>query len=105
MRPGDVSDIMFTSGTTGVSKGAVTSHERTLGVARAWARCAGLTARDRYLVVNPFFHTFGYKAGILACLVSGAALVPQGSFPPPISSAPRPAVPQGWALGPRASGL
>jgi len=80
VRPGDVSDIMFTSGTTGRSKGAVTSHERTLGVARAWARCAGLTARDRYLVVNPFFHTFGYKAGILACLVSGAALVPQAVF-------------------------
>ncbi len=71
---------MFTSGTTGRSKGAVTSHERTLGVARAWAECAGLTARDRYLVVNPFFHTFGYKAGILACLVSGAALVPQAVF-------------------------
>ena len=80
VRPGDVSDIMFTSGTTGRSKGAVTSHERTLGVARAWAECAGLTARDRYLVVNPFFHTFGYKAGILACLVSGAALVPQAVF-------------------------
>jgi acyl-CoA synthetase (AMP-forming)/AMP-acid ligase II len=80
VRPGDVSDIMFTSGTTGRSKGAVTSHERTLGVARAWAECAGLTARDRYLVVNPFFHTFGSKAGILACLVSGAALVPQAVF-------------------------
>jgi HIP---CoA ligase len=80
VRPGDVSDIMFTSGTTGVSKGAMTSHERTLGVARAWAQCADLTARDRYLVVNPFFHTFGYKAGILACLVSGAALVPQAVF-------------------------
>jgi len=80
VRPGDVSDIMFTSGTTGRSKGAMTSHERTLGVARAWARCAGLTPRDRYLVVNPFFHTFGYKAGLLACLVSGAALVPQAVF-------------------------
>jgi acyl-CoA synthetase (AMP-forming)/AMP-acid ligase II len=71
---------MFTSGTTGRSKGAMTSHERTLAVARAWAECALLTARDRYLVVNPFFHTFGYKAGILACLVSGAALVPQAVF-------------------------
>jgi HIP---CoA ligase len=80
VRPGDVSDIMFTSGTTGRSKGAMTSHERSLGVARAWAGCAGLTAGDRYLVVNPFFHTFGYKAGILACLVSGAALVPQAVF-------------------------
>jgi HIP---CoA ligase len=80
VRPGDLSDIMFTSGTTGRSKGAMTSHERTLGVARAWASCAGLSARDRYLVVNPFFHTFGYKAGIVACLVSGAAMVPQAVF-------------------------
>ena len=82
VRPGDVSDIMFTSGTTGRSKGAMTSHERTLGVARAWAECAGLTCRDRYLVVNPFFHTFGFKAGLIACLVSGAALVPQAVFDP-----------------------
>ena len=80
VRPGDVSDIMFTSGTTGRSKGAMTSHERTLGVARAWADCARLGPGDRYLVVNPFFHTFGFKAGILACLVSGAALVPQAVF-------------------------
>jgi len=80
VQPGDVSDIMFTSGTTGRSKGAMTSHERTLGVARAWADCARLGPGDRYLVVNPFFHTFGFKAGILACLVSGATLVPQAVF-------------------------
>jgi acyl-CoA synthetase (AMP-forming)/AMP-acid ligase II len=80
VRPGDISDIMFTSGTTGRSKGAMTSHERSLGVARAWAQCARLGPGDRYLVVNPFFHTFGFKAGILACLVSGAALVPQAVF-------------------------
>jgi acyl-CoA synthetase (AMP-forming)/AMP-acid ligase II len=37
-------------------------------------------ADDRYLVVNPFFHSFGYKAGILAGLVSGATIVPQVVF-------------------------
>ena len=80
VRPDDVSDIMFTSGTTGRSKGAMTSHERSLAVARAWADCGELTPADRYLVVNPFFHTFGFKAGLLACLVSGAMLVPQAVF-------------------------
>ena len=78
--PDDISDILFTSGTTGRSKGAMSTHRQALGVARAWAECGGLTAADRYLVVNPFFHSFGYKAGILACLVSGAALVPQPVF-------------------------
>ena len=77
VRPGDVSDILFTSGTTGRSKGAMTAHRQSLAVARAWAQCGRLAATDRYLVVNPFFHSFGYKAGILACLVSGATLVPQ----------------------------
>ena len=77
VRPGQVSDILFTSGTTGRSKGAMSAHRQSLGVALAWAECARLTSADRYLVVNPFFHSFGYKAGILACLVSGATIVPQ----------------------------
>jgi acyl-CoA synthetase (AMP-forming)/AMP-acid ligase II len=77
VRPQDVSDILFTSGTTGRSKGAMTAHRQSLAVARAWAERGRLTPADRYLVVNPFFHSFGYKAGILACLVSGATLVPQ----------------------------
>ncbi|MGH3397415.1 MAG: AMP-binding protein, partial [Streptosporangiaceae bacterium] len=55
---------------------------QALAVARAWAECGALTSADRYLVVNPFFHNFGFKAGILACLDSGAALVPQLVYDP-----------------------
>jgi acyl-CoA synthetase (AMP-forming)/AMP-acid ligase II len=80
VQPEHVSDILFTSGTTGRSKGAMSAHRQSLAVARAWAECARLTSADRYLVVNPFFHSFGFKAGILACLVSGATLVPQLVF-------------------------
>ena len=76
----DVSDILFTSGTTGRSKGAMSSHRSALAVAGAWARRGPLIAGDRYLVVNPFFHSFGFKAGILACLLSGATLVPLPVF-------------------------
>ncbi len=76
VQPEHVSDILFTSGTTGRSKGAMSAHRQSLAVARAWADCGGLNSSDRYLVVNPFFHSFGFKAGILACLVSGATLVP-----------------------------
>jgi len=80
VQPEHVSDILFTSGTTGRSKGAMSAQRQSLAVARAWAECARLTSADRYLVVNPFFHSFGFKAGILACLVSGATLVPQLVF-------------------------
>jgi HIP---CoA ligase len=80
VRPDDVSDLIFTSGTTGHPKGAVTTHAQTLRTFATWSSIAGLAARDRYLVVNPFFHTFGYKAGILACLMTGATVVPEPVF-------------------------
>jgi acyl-CoA synthetase (AMP-forming)/AMP-acid ligase II len=76
----DVADILFTSGTTGRSKGVMSAHRQSLAVAAAWAGIAGLRPGDRYLVINPFFHSFGLKAGILACLVSGATIVPQAVF-------------------------
>ncbi|GAA1637905.1 FadD3 family acyl-CoA ligase [Actinoplanes couchii] len=83
VRPDDLSDILYTSGTTGRSKGAMSAHRQSLGVARAWAEIGGLSTRDRYLVVNPFFNSFGLKAGLLACLVSGATIVPQAVFDVP----------------------
>jgi len=80
VRGEDVSDIIFTSGTTGRPKGAVTTHAQTLRTFATWASIAGLSHEDRYLIVNPFFHTFGYKAGILACLLQGATIVPEAVF-------------------------
>ena len=78
--PDQVLDIIFTSGTTGRPKGAMSSHRQTIDVAAAWAERAQVTAADRYLIVNPFFHTFGYKAGFLVCLLNGATVVPQQVF-------------------------
>lgn len=79
----DVSDILFTSGTSGRSKGVLSAHRQVIAVARAWADCGGVTAEDRYLVINPFFHSFGYKAGIVVGLLTGATLVPQAVFDVP----------------------
>jgi acyl-CoA synthetase (AMP-forming)/AMP-acid ligase II len=78
----DVADILFTSGTTGVPKGAMSAHRQTLGVADAWGSLGGVTAEDRYLVVNPFFHSFGYKVGIVTGLLTGATLFPVATFDP-----------------------
>ncbi|MEU6309967.1 FadD3 family acyl-CoA ligase [Streptomyces sp. NPDC047014] len=80
IRPEDPSDIIFTSGTTGSPKGAVITHAQSLRCYEVWSELAGLREGDRYLIVNPFFHTFGYKAGILACLMRGATMVPQPVF-------------------------
>jgi HIP---CoA ligase len=60
----------------------MSAHRQSLGVASAWAECGEVTSADRYLVVNPFFHSFGYKAGILVCLLTGATLVPQLVYSP-----------------------
>jgi acyl-CoA synthetase (AMP-forming)/AMP-acid ligase II len=81
--PGDSGDVIFTSGTTGRPKGVVTTHAQTLRVFDTWSEIVGLGRGDRYLVVNPFFHTFGYKAGIIACLLRGATIVPQAVFDVP----------------------
>jgi acyl-CoA synthetase (AMP-forming)/AMP-acid ligase II len=75
-----VSDIIFTSGTTGRPKGAVITHAQTLRGYEIWSDLAGLRQGDRYLIVNPFFHTFGYKAGVIACLMRGATMIPQPVF-------------------------
>jgi len=72
----DASDMLFTSGTTGRSRGLAMTHGQVASHARAWAERVGLTCDDRYLILSPMSHTFGYKTGLLACLAVGATMVP-----------------------------
>ena len=78
----DLCTIMFTSGTTGSPKGAMLTHAATCRAYKSWSDVIGLD-RDRYLVVNPFFHSFGLNAGILACLMTGSTIVPHPVFDVP----------------------
>jgi HIP---CoA ligase len=78
--PADIADILFTSGTTGEPKGVLSTHEQDVRVFRTYSAVVGLTQGDRYLIVNPFFHSFGYKAGCLACLLQGATMYPHAVF-------------------------
>ena len=78
----DLCHIMFTSGTTGDPKGAMLIHSAVCRSYLSWSQLIGLD-RDRYLIVNPFFHSFGLNAGILACLMTGSTIIPHPVFDVP----------------------
>jgi acyl-CoA synthetase (AMP-forming)/AMP-acid ligase II len=78
--PDDLADILFTSGTTGKPKGAMCTHEQNIRVFDQWSSIVGLQKGDRYLIVLPFFHSFGYKAGWFSALMRGATIYPEAVF-------------------------
>ncbi len=78
--PEDVSDVIFTSGTTGMPKGVMLRHDASLRGYQIFAEHFGLHEGDRYVIPTPFFHCFGYKAGWLASLMRGAVGFPLAVF-------------------------
>jgi acyl-CoA synthetase (AMP-forming)/AMP-acid ligase II len=76
----DISDVIFTSGTTGRPKGAMMNHRQTLRMYEEWATLADLREGDRYLQINPYFHTFGLKAGLVTSFLRGATMLPVAVF-------------------------
>jgi acyl-CoA synthetase (AMP-forming)/AMP-acid ligase II len=76
----DIADIIYTSGTTGRPKGVMMNHVQNLRMYAEWCDLADLRQGDRYLIINPFFHTFGYKAGCIASFIRGATMLPVPVF-------------------------
>ena len=82
IQPDDVSDIIFTSRTTGQPKGVILRHGASL---ETYQLCNGgwqIGEGDRALIVMPFFHCFGYKFGWMLSLMSGAVSVSMAVFEP-----------------------
>ena len=75
-----LADILFTSGTTGAPKGVMCTHRQNIRVFQTWSAGVTLDEHDNYLIVNPYFHSFGYKAGWLAALIQGATVFPMPVF-------------------------
>jgi acyl-CoA synthetase (AMP-forming)/AMP-acid ligase II len=76
----DIADVIFTSGTTGRPRGAMMNHQQTLRMYEEWATLADLREGDRYLQINPYFHTFGLKAGLITSFLRGATMLPVAVF-------------------------
>lgn len=80
VNPDSVLDLLYTSGTSGEPKGVLTSQQQNIQTFAVWADRAGLVPGDRYLIISPFFHSFGYKAGWLAAFLKGAVVLPHQVF-------------------------
>ena len=80
VKPGDTADILFTSGTTGHPKGAMHSHGQAIWMVSLWNQANDLHRGDRALIINPFFHSFGYRAGWVSGLLGGFCVYPFAVF-------------------------
>jgi HIP---CoA ligase len=76
----DISEIIFTSGTTGRPKGVLMNHYQNLRHYIEYSDLIDLRQGDRYLMINPYFHTFGLKAGLLSSFIRGATMLPMAVF-------------------------
>jgi fatty-acyl-CoA synthase len=81
LQPDEAINIQFTSGTTGLPKGATLSHYNILNNGYFVGRGIGLTERDRICIPVPLYHCFGMVMGNLAAIAHGAAMIyPAESF-------------------------
>lgn len=78
--PEDLSDVMFTSGSTGRPKGVRHRHGPTVRQTFNTIEENGIRADDRLLIVNPFFHVFGYTGGWVPGLLAGGTVYPLPVF-------------------------
>ncbi len=74
----DPINIQYTSGTTGLPKGATLSHHNVLNNGYFIGEALRYTERDRVCIPVPFYHRFGMVLGSLACTTHGACIVVPG---------------------------
>lgn len=78
----DVSDLVYTSGTTGAPKGVLETHDAMLRCSYGSALTRAFEDGRRILFALPLYHMFAYVEGFLACMWVGGAVIPQVEFSP-----------------------
>ncbi|SNX52695.1 AMP-binding protein [Thermoanaerobacterium sp. RBIITD] len=82
LKPDEVIDIQYTSGTTGFPKGAMLTHYGLLNNGDAIATRMKFTTNDKLCITVPLFHCFGYTLSVMACLSKGTTMVLVDHFNP-----------------------
>ena len=80
--PASPGDILYTSGTTGLPKGVVVSHDAVLRTSYASALTRAYQDGRRILFSLPCYHMFGYVEGLLSVMFVGGAIIPRTAFSP-----------------------
>ncbi len=78
----DVTNMQYTSGTTGFPKGVMLSHHNILNCGQSTGDCMNYTQADRLLVCVPLFHCFGCVLAMCAIVTHGATMVFVEEFDP-----------------------
>ena len=82
-QPDDAINIQFTSGTTGLPKGATLTHFNVLNNGYFSGQAMALGSQDCLCIPVPLYHCFGMVLGVLACVTHGASMVfPSEAFEP-----------------------
>ena len=80
----EVINIQYTSGTTGMPKGASLTHHNILNNGYFVGEAMHLTDKDRLCIPVPFYHCFGMVLSNLACVTHGAAMILPGEYFDPL---------------------
>ena len=87
VRPDDVCNMQYTSGTTGFPKGVMLTHYNVVNDGKCIGDRMDLSTADRMMVQVPMFHCFGMVLSMTSCMTHGATLCPMPYFSAKVSLA------------------
>ena len=80
VRPDDVCNMQYTSGTTGFPKGVMLTHYNVVNNGKCIGDRMGLSTADRMMIQVPMFHCFGMVLSMTSSMTHGATLCPLPYF-------------------------
>ncbi|MBE6940743.1 MAG: AMP-dependent synthetase [Ruminococcaceae bacterium] len=80
VRPDDVCNMQYTSGTTGFPKGVMLTHYNVVNNGKCIGDRMGLSTADRMMIQVPMFHCFGMVLSMTSSMTHGATMCPMPYF-------------------------